>query len=95
MNDPKNYQLAPSILDACAELKRIYTRCEDTNLDFVLQTELGAREYNAAPDESNIKRLAGDLLRAAVIIGNLKLLTTVVERRAIEAQGLLPWVFEE
>lgn len=95
MTNYKDYQLAPSVIEACKDLRDIYRRNEDINLDMVLQTELGAAEYNAAPDEEAIYRIAADLKRAANIIEGLKNLTTAVERRAIEAQGLLPWVFEE
>jgi hypothetical protein len=94
MTNHKDYQLAASIHDACRDLRDIYRRNEDINLDMVLQTELGAAEYNAAPDPEAIDRIAADLKRAADIIRGLNTLTTATERRAIEAQGLLPWVFD-
>ena len=94
MTNPQDYHLAPSIIDACKELRDIYRRNEDINLDMVLQTEIGASEYNAAPDEEAIGRIADDLKKAAFIVRNLKALTTITEKRAIEAQGLLPWVFD-
>jgi len=95
MTDYKNYQLAPSILDACSKLRGLLSEMEDKSLDALCQTELGTRDYDGQPSASLILEYAGKLNEIGIITRNLVELTTYTERRAIEAQGLLPWRFDK
>ena len=95
MNDYKHTQLAPSVLEACSKLRVLLSEIEDINLDAVCQTELGTRDYDGQPDAANIYKFSCKLKEIWVLTQNLIELTTYTERRAIEAQGLLPWRFDQ
>jgi len=92
--DYKNYHLAPSIFYACHELRHLLEEIEDTSLDAVCQTKLGTIDYDGQPNASLILDYAGKLTKIGNLTKNLITLTTYTERRAIEAQGLLPWRFD-
>jgi hypothetical protein len=95
MTNYKDIHLAPSIFYACQELRRLLGEVEDVSLDAVCQTELGVVDYDGQPNSSLIKEYAGKLMKIASLTQNLAELTTYTERRAIEAQGLLPWRFDK
>jgi hypothetical protein len=95
MNKHKDIQLAPSILEACSKLRRLLSEVEDKSLDSLCQTELGASDYDGQPSSSLILEYAGKLNEIGILTRNLVELTTYTERRAIEAQGLLPWRFDK
>jgi hypothetical protein len=95
MMDYKEVQLAPSILEGCKGLRELLLSIEDTNLDAICQTELGTADYQGQPNPALIRDMANRLGKIATLSENLIQLTTYTERRAIEAQGLLPWRFDK
>ena len=95
MKNYKEIHLAPSILEACSKLRGLLSEVEDINLDAVCQTELGTRDYDGQPNAATIYKFSCKLREIWVLTQNLIELTTYTERRAIEAQGLLPWRFDQ
>lgn len=94
MKNYGQYQLAPSVLEACEKLRELLEAVEDTNLDAVCQTDLGVADYQGQPNPALIRAMGGRLIEIANLSESLIRLTTYDEKRAIEHQKLLPWQFD-
>lgn len=73
-----NYQLAGSVIDACAEIRKL-----KSEIDLVDTNETGS-----------LTRLKNLCIKVEGIMKSLQNLTSFAERRAIEEQNLIPYLFD-
>lgn len=73
-----NYNLSGGIIDACAEIRK-------------LKAEIDSVDTNETGSLTRLKNLC---IKADGIMKSLQEYSTFAERRAIEEQNLIPYIFE-